>query len=46
MELFLKQIMDYSFYDESGNLIVKLDKEKLKQLFECDEIILEETEHL
>lgn len=45
MEEFLKEIMDYSFYDDAHNLVVKLNEEKLKELYEADEIIFEEHSH-
>lgn len=35
-------ILEYSYYDENHNYIVKLNKNKLKELFKADEIILEE----
>lgn len=41
----LDDIFDYSFYDDNKKYVVKLNESKLKELFEADEIIFEETEH-
>lgn len=35
-------ILEYGYYDENHNYIAKLNTDKLKELFEADEIILEE----
>lgn len=39
----LESIMDYGFYDESHRYIVKLNKDKLQELFNADDIIFKET---
>lgn len=36
-------LLDYSFYNEDGQLTVILNKSYLKHLFEADVILLEET---
>jgi hypothetical protein len=36
-------LFQYTFYDESGNLVVVLDQEFIKKLFNADVILLEET---
>ena len=40
-----KDIFNYTFYDDNKKLCVVLNQEYLKQLFEVDIILLEETEH-
>lgn len=40
-----KDIFNYTFYDDNKKLCVVLNQEYLKQLFEADIILLEETEH-
>ena len=35
-------ILEYAYYDENHNYIVKLNRNKLRELFKADEIILEE----
>lgn len=41
----LNEIFDYSFYDDNGHYIVKLNAAKLKTLFQADDVIFEEVEH-
>lgn len=41
-----KDLMDYGFCDESGNYIVKINKDKLKELYGADDIIFQENYHL
>ena len=36
-------LLDYSFYNEDGQLTVVLNKSYLKHLFKADVILLEET---
>ena len=38
-----EDILDYGFYDETHKYIVKLNEDKLKEIFEADKIILEEN---
>lgn len=40
-----KDIFNYTFYDDDKRLCVVLNQDYLKQLFEADIIMLEETEH-
>lgn len=38
-------LFNYTFYDDNQRLCVVLNKEYLKELFNADIIMLEETEH-
>lgn len=38
-------LMEYIYYDESHNLICVLNKSKLKEIMQVNEVILEEKEH-
>lgn len=35
-------LMDYGFCDDSGKYIVKINKDKLKEIYKADDIIFEE----
>lgn len=38
-------LLNYSFYDESGELVVVLNNEYIKELFGANKILLDEKEH-
>lgn len=40
-----KLLLQYGFYDEQHKYNIVLNKRFLEELFECDNILLEETEH-
>ena len=44
-EFKLEDILNYSFYDESHNLVVVVNRNKLKELSNADEVVFQETEH-
>lgn len=40
-----KLLLQYSFYDDQHKLNIVLNKNYLKELFEADIILLDETQH-
>lgn len=44
-EIKVRDILQYSYYDDQHNLSVVLDVDKIKQLFNADIIKLYEAEH-
>lgn len=40
-----KDLFNYTFHDESGDLCVVLNVEYIKKLFNADVVLLDETEH-
>ena len=42
MEIKKEDLLDYSYYDENGKLIAILNREKIKEILDVDEVRLGE----
>lgn len=44
-KLNIKELLNYSYYDDSGKLVAVIKEDILKKVFDADIIIFNETEH-